>query len=89
VPVPARRPPPEPASWIALARTWSGWPAAWAAATTRRCSGPGAPGGQRPRPSVAGLLHAEVGTDPATGKPTLTWHFDQAALAAEQATDGW
>ena len=38
---------------------------------------------------VAGLLRAEVGTDPATGKPTLTWWFDQAALAAEQATDGW
>jgi transposase len=38
---------------------------------------------------VAGLLRAQVGTDPATGKPTLTWWFDQAALAAEQATDGW
>ena len=38
---------------------------------------------------VAGLLHAEVGTDQATGKPTLAWRFDQAALAAEQATDGW
>jgi hypothetical protein len=29
-----------------------------------------------------------VGTDE-RGKPTLTWHFDPAALAAEQATDGW
>jgi transposase len=38
---------------------------------------------------VAALLRAEVGTDPATGKPTLTWWFDQTALAAEQATDGW
>jgi transposase len=38
---------------------------------------------------VAGLLRAEVGTDPATGKPTLAWWFDQTALAAEQATDGW
>src|SRR5512132_215476 len=38
---------------------------------------------------VSGLLHAEVGTDQATGKPTLAWRFDQAALAAEQATDGW
>ena len=38
---------------------------------------------------VAALLHAEVGTDPATGKPTLAWWFDQAALATEQATDGW
>ena len=26
---------------------------------------------------------------PASGKPTLSWHFDQAALAAEAATDGW
>jgi transposase len=38
---------------------------------------------------VTGLLHAEAGTDPATGKPTLAWHFDQAALEHEQATDGW
>jgi len=38
---------------------------------------------------VTGLLRAEVGTDPATGKPTLVWWFDQAALAAEAATDGW
>jgi hypothetical protein len=35
------------------------------------------------------LLRAEVGTDQATGKPTLSWRFDQAALAREQATDGW
>ena len=26
---------------------------------------------------------------PASGKPTLAWRFDQAALAAEAATDGW
>jgi transposase len=38
---------------------------------------------------VTTLLHAEVGVDPATGKPTLAWQFDQATLAAEQATDGW
>jgi transposase len=38
---------------------------------------------------VAGLLRAEVGTNQATGKPTLAWWFDQAALATEQATDGW
>ncbi len=38
---------------------------------------------------VTGLLDAEVGTDPATGKPTLGWRFDPAALAAEAATDGW
>jgi transposase len=38
---------------------------------------------------VTGLLDAEVGSDQATGNPTLAWWFDQAALAAEQATDGW
>jgi transposase len=38
---------------------------------------------------VAALLRAEVGTDPATGKPTLAWWFDPAALEREQATDGW
>jgi transposase len=37
---------------------------------------------------VGGLLRAEVGTDK-RGTPTLTWHFEPAALAAEQATDGW
>ena len=37
---------------------------------------------------VAGPLRAEVGVDE-RGKPTLAWWFDQAALAAEQATDGW
>ena len=38
---------------------------------------------------VAGVLRTEVGTDPASGIPTLRWWFDQAALAAEAATDGW
>ena len=38
---------------------------------------------------VTTLLRTEVGTDPTTGKPTLAWSFDPAALAAEQATDGW
>jgi hypothetical protein len=38
---------------------------------------------------VTAYLRAETGTDPATGKPTLTWWFDQAALDAEAATDGW
>ncbi len=31
---------------------------------------------------------ADVGTDE-TGRPTLAWHFDQAALDTEAATDGW
>jgi len=38
---------------------------------------------------VKAYLRAQVGTDPASGKPTLAWHFDQAALDAEAATDGW
>jgi transposase len=38
---------------------------------------------------VGGYLRADVGTDPVTGKPTLAWSFDQAALDAEAATDGW
>ncbi len=38
---------------------------------------------------VKGSLRTTVGTDPVTTKPTLEWHFDQAALAAEAATDGW
>jgi len=37
---------------------------------------------------VGDYLRGEVGVDP-TGKPTLRWHFDQSALDAEAATDGW
>lgn len=38
---------------------------------------------------VTAYLRTETGTDSATGKPTLTWWFDQVALDAETATDGW
>src|SRR5437867_632376 len=38
---------------------------------------------------VTAFLRAETGTDPANGKPTLGWWFDQAALDREAATDGW
>ena len=38
---------------------------------------------------LAGVLCAQVGSDPATGKPTLSWHFDQHALHTQAATDGW
>lgn len=38
---------------------------------------------------VASYLRAMVGTDPGTGKPTLAWSFDQSAIDAEAATDGW
>jgi transposase len=38
---------------------------------------------------VTAYLRTQTGTDPATGKPTLTWWFDQAARDAETATDGW
>ena len=34
-------------------------------------------------------LTTTVGTNPVTAKPTLEWHFDEAALATEAATDGW
>lgn len=37
---------------------------------------------------VGGLLRADAGTGP-DGRPTLDWHFDQAAIDAESATDGW
>ena len=38
---------------------------------------------------VKSLLTTTIGTDPTTTKPTLEWHFDQTALAAEASTDGW
>ncbi|MBM0238004.1 IS1634 family transposase [Micromonospora sp. ATA32] len=38
---------------------------------------------------VGAYLTTVTGTDPDTGKPTLTWTFDQAVIDAEAATDGW
>jgi transposase len=38
---------------------------------------------------VGAYLRTATGTGPGTGKPTLTWSFDQAAIDAEAATDGW
>jgi hypothetical protein len=37
---------------------------------------------------VRDYLRHSVGTD-AVGKPTLEWHFDEAALDHEATTDGW
>ena len=37
---------------------------------------------------VKAYLVFAIGTDD-TGRPTLEWHFDQTALAAEAALDGW
>ena len=38
---------------------------------------------------VKSCMRTTIGTDPTTTKPTLEWHFDETALAAEAATDGW
>ena len=38
---------------------------------------------------VKGCLKTKTGTDPVRTKPTLEWHFDEVALAAEASTDGW
>jgi hypothetical protein len=38
---------------------------------------------------VGPYLRTTTGTDPATGNPTLVWSFDQTAIDAEAATDGW
>lgn len=38
---------------------------------------------------VTAYLNTTIGTDGTTAKPTLAWTFDQAALDAEAATDGW
>jgi transposase len=37
---------------------------------------------------VAAYLHTTIGVDD-HGKPTLAWSFDQAAIDAETASDGW
>ncbi|WP_243407911.1 IS1634 family transposase [Frankia canadensis] len=38
---------------------------------------------------VSRYLIAQTSVDPDTGKPSLTWQFDQTVLDAEAATDGW
>jgi len=38
---------------------------------------------------VGAYLRTEIGTDPDTGKPTLTWTLDQNVIDAEAASDGW
>ncbi|MCT9929948.1 hypothetical protein N5079_06905 [Planotetraspora sp. A-T 1434] len=38
---------------------------------------------------VAALPPITVGSCSETGKPTLAWQFDQEAIEAETATDGW
>jgi transposase len=38
---------------------------------------------------VRAYLRTLVGTDPETGKPTLSWWFYQDAVDAEAAADGW
>jgi hypothetical protein len=38
---------------------------------------------------VNGYLRSRITVGPDTGKPALTWHFDQSAIDAEAATDGW
>ena len=37
---------------------------------------------------VGAYLRSEIGAG-SDGKPTLVWHFDQVAIEAEAATDGW
>jgi uncharacterized protein DUF4277 len=38
---------------------------------------------------VTAYLRTEVTTGPGTEKPVFTWHFDQVAIDAEAAGDGW
>lgn len=38
---------------------------------------------------VGAYLRTRTTTDADTGKPVFAWHFDQAAINAEAATDGW
>jgi hypothetical protein len=41
------------------------------------------------RHRVSGCVVAVASTDPQTGKPALTWQFNQTVLDTEAATDGW
>lgn len=41
------------------------------------------------RRRITAYLHTGITTDPGTGKPSLTWHYDQQTLEEEAAADGW
>jgi hypothetical protein len=38
---------------------------------------------------IGGYLRTQVTAHPNTGKPVFAWHYDQDAIDAEAATDGW
>ena len=38
--------------------------------------------------NITGLLHVSTGTDPTSGKPTLSWQRDRAAITAAARLDG-
>ena len=38
---------------------------------------------------IGAYLHTSITTDPDTAKPVFTWHYDQTAIDAEAACDGW
>jgi transposase len=38
---------------------------------------------------IGGYLRTQVTDHPDSGKPVFAWHYDQAAIDAEAATDGW
>ena len=38
---------------------------------------------------VTAYLRTRITTGPVTGKPALTWHYDQQTLQQETAADGW
>ena len=66
----------------------TGSPAAWARGTTpTQPRSPLASAPSRP-PGASQTTCAPNGTGP-DGRPTLDWRFDQAAIDAEAATDGW
>jgi transposase len=38
---------------------------------------------------IGAYLHTAITDHPDTGKPVFTWHYDQPAIDADAATDGW
>jgi transposase len=38
---------------------------------------------------IGGYLRTQITDHPETGKPVFAWHYDQAAIQVEAATDGW
>src|ERR1035441_8123375 len=80
---------PAPANSSRPLRSWTGWGGPAATRFPPTTVAVAARAGTIAAKRRVGTYLRSVITCDATGKPALSWHFDQAAIDAEAATDGW